>query len=308
MSWQNTLFTTLFRFSKWRLSNKDFATAKQVMHAMSDERAAKAAPPQGAVTRAETIDGVACEWVRDEQLAEDTPRVLLYFHGGGFFGGSPATHRAAAHCFSASTGMRVLVVDYQLTPEAVFPTQLDEASRVYRALLERGFASGDIAFAGDSAGGNMAIAVLKYLQRDGIPLPFASASISPWADLTHSGESWHANRRRDAMVPQSLLENAAPVYAAGTALDDPLVSPVFADLSGLPPLYITAGGEEILLDDAVRLHANAMRDGVYSELQIWPGLPHAFTSMASILPEAQDGIDAIAQFFERAQSRCAEAN
>ena len=95
------------------------------------------------------------------------------------------------------------------------------------------------------------------------------------------------------------------MYAAGTALDDPLVSPVFADLTGLPPLYITAGGEEILLDDAVRLHANAMRDGVYSELQIWPGLPHAFTSMASILPEAKTGIEDIARFFERAQSRCA---
>ena len=308
MSWQNTLYSVLFRLSKWRLAGKDFATAKRIMHAMSDERAAKAKPPEGAITCAETIDGVACEWVRDEQVNEDTRRVLLYFHGGGFFGGSPSTHRAAAHRFSASTRMQVLVVDYQLTPEAVFPAQLDEAARVYRTLLERGYSNRDIAFAGDSAGGNMAIAVLKYLQRDNIPLPFASASISPWADLTHSGESWQKNRRKDAMVPQSLLENAAPVYAAGTPLDDPLVSPVFAELTGLPPLYITAGGEEILLDDAVRLHANAMRDGVYSELQIWPGLPHAFTSMASILPEAQTGIDAIAQFFESAQSRCAETH
>lgn len=302
MSWQCTMINTVMRLSKWYLSGKDFHQAKAAMIRMADTPAAKAENPKGAIVEKTSIAGVSCEWVYDKS-AEMSDAVIMYFHGGGFFAGSPATHRDAAHRLSAATNMKTLVVDYDLTPEQVFPVALNQSVAIYQWLLANGFKSQDIAFGGDSAGGNMTLAVMKCLQAQDLPLPFAGFCVSPWADLTHSGQSWQDNRRRDVMIPPSLLENAAIVYANGKALDDPLVSPVFADFQGFPPLYVIAGGTEILLDDANRIEQRARECGVSVEKKIWPTVPHAFTSMASFLPEAREAIADIANFLQRSKSQ-----
>ncbi len=301
MSWQCSLINIAMRFSKWHLSGKDFHQAKAAMIRMADERAARAAPPKGAIVEKVRIADVNCEWVyARHDSSYDTEKVIMYFHGGGFFAGSPDTHRDAAFRLSEASGMKTLVVDYSLTPDAVFPVALDQSVAVYQWLLANGFQAGDIAFGGDSAGGNMTLAVMKRLQQRQLSLPFAGFCISPWADLTHSGESWQSNRRADVMIPPNLLENAAVVYANGEPADDPLISPVFADMHGLPPLYVIAGATEILVDDANRIAQQAQDCGVKVEKKIWPKVPHAFTSMASFLPEGRQAIEDIAAFLNRA--------
>ncbi len=297
MSWQCTLTNAVMRLSKWYMHGKDFAAGKAAMIGMADKPSESASHPDGAVVEAIQLAGVNCEWVDDISLHEnEKQKVILYFHGGGFFAGSPATHRDAAHRLSISARMRTLIVDYSLTPEHIFPVAIDQAASVYQHLLSTGIRASNIAFGGDSAGGNMTLAVMKRLQLRGIELPFAGFCISPWADLTHSGQSWQQNRYKEAMIPHSLLENAAQVYAGNEALDNPLISPVFADLHGFPPLYVIAGGTEILLDDANRIEQQAQRYGVRVEKKIWPKAPHAFTTMASFLPEGREAIGDIGNF------------
>ena len=302
MSWQVHAINLFMRVNKFRLNGKNFADAKAAMIAMADDRAAKADYPEGAIVEAVTLNTVSCEWVRDQSVANDEAKVIMYFHGGGFFAGSPNTHRGAAHCLSARCKTKTLVVDYQLTPQAQFPTQLDEAVLAYQWLLDNGYEHGNIAFGGDSAGGNMTIAVMKMLQQRKLPLPFAGFCISPWADLTHSGESWQTNKRRDPMVAQSLLENAAVVYAGDKPLDNPMISPVFADYTGLPPLYLIAGESEILIDDLLRIATQAENAGVITQKKIWPTVPHAFTSMVGLIPEAEIAIEDIAFFLKEHHS------
>lgn len=297
MSWQCTMINAVMRISKWYLSGKDFDQAKAAMIRMADTRAEKAALPAGANVEKKQIAGVNCEWVYDaDTVSPQCKQVIMYFHGGGFFAGSPATHRDAAHRLSAAAGMKSLVLDYSLTPEQVFPVALEQATAVYQHLLANGYSHSDIAFGGDSAGGNMTLAVMKNLQTTNTALPFAGFCVSPWADLSHSGDSWQTNRQADVMIPPSLLENAALVYAAGKRLNDPLISPVFADMHGLPPLYVTAGSTEILVDDANRIAEQAARCGVKVTKKICPKVPHAFTSMASFLPEGRQAINEIAEF------------
>lgn len=299
MSWQVHAINLVMRVSKFRLNGKNFVDAKAAMIKMADTPAAKAQYPDGAVVEKTELNSVNCEWVCDHSIASNEPKVIVYFHGGGFFAGSPNTHRGAAHWLSACSKMKALVIDYSLTPEALFPTQLNEAVAAYQWLLDNGYQSQNIAFGGDSAGGNMTIAVMKMLQQQQLPLPFAGFCISPWADLTHSGDSWQTNKRRDPMVAQSLLENAAAVYAGSYPLDDPMISPVFADYTGLPPLYLIAGESEVLLDDLHRIADGAKKANVFVQKKIWPTVPHAFTSMVGLIPEAKIAIEDIALFLNK---------
>ena len=182
MSWQSTVVNISMRLSKWYLSGKDFSRAQAIMKKMSDGPAENAAPPLTANIEKTIIANVNCEWVRDNEVPADCHNIIVYFHGGGFFFGSPATHRDVAHKLSAAANMKCLVVDYSLTPDHIFPTALNEACAVYQWLLDNGYRANDIAFGGDSAGGNMTIATMKLLQQRQQPLPFAGFCVSacPW--------------------------------------------------------------------------------------------------------------------------------
>jgi len=241
-----------------------------------------------------TAGGVPGLWLTPPEVSAEA--VLLYLHGGGYQLGSPRSHRELAARLARAAGVRALIVDYRLAPEHRFPAALDDALAAYRWLLDdRGVPAGSIVLAGDSAGGGLVAATLVAARDRGLPLPAAAALLSPWADLTGSGASMVTNAETDPILSADLLGEMARSYAGATDLADPLVSPVFADLTGLPPLSVDAGTAELLLDDGRRLAAAAGRAGVEVVLTEAEGMPHVWHVLA-LTPEATAATDRVGAF------------
>ncbi len=238
--------------------------------------AARFFPPR----RAPFAPGVAADWVE----AEGAPlATLVYLHGGGFLIGSPRAFRYVSRGF-ARAGFDVFAPAYRLAPDHVFPAALDDVFDAYRALLTARPAP--IVLAGDSAGGGLALALMAKARDAGLPLPKAAALFSPWVDLAATGASIRENEEKDALFTRRLIQLGARAALGRTSAKNPLASPLYADLSGLPPLLVHAGADEALRDDATRLVARAQAAGVEAALQLWPGVPHGFELMGFI-PEAR---------------------
>lgn len=251
--------------------------------------------PAGVDVVAQSVGGVPCE--RISWGAVDASRLLIYFHGGAYVAGSPPlSHRDLAARLSKVAAVPVLLVDYRLAPEHPWPAPLDDARAVYEAVLDSGIAPLRLAVGGDSAGGHLTLALLLQLRDDHRPLPAAAFCYSPWADLTHSGESFHRNAAADPMVPPAMLEEMAQLVAADLDRGDPLLSPVFGDYRGLPPLLVYVADNEVLLDDAARVREQALAAGVSVEYVVWPGVAHAFPVAAMFLPEGREAIERTAAF------------
>jgi monoterpene epsilon-lactone hydrolase len=239
----------------------------------------------GGVPTAEiTIDGI------------EPRHVVLYFHGGVYVLGDAFQAAGLASQVGRRTGAKVISVDYRLAPEHPYPAAVDDALAAYEALLLGGTAPSDIAFAGESAGGGLAIATLVNARDHGLPLPAAAFAMSPYADLTLSGATMDTKRAADPLfTPQAFAARVAD-YTAGHDPALGLISPIFADLSGLPPLIIQAGTHEVLLDDAIRLARQAATADVAVTLDITPGVPHVFQAYYPILDEAAAALDRAGQF------------
>ena len=238
--------------------------------------------------------GVPAEWLDPvEQLGN---RTLLYLHGGGYTMGSPATCRRLAATLGRRTGARVLNLDYRLAPEHPFPAAVVDAVAAYEWLLEQGLAAADIAIAGDSAGGGLTLTTLLAARDGGLPMPGGAFCISPWTDLTVTLAGSGSNAAVDPMVAAWRLGEMADHYLAGQDPRQPLASPAFADLTGLPPLLIHVGGAEVLLDDARALAGAAARDGVPTTLEIYPDMIHVWHSFFPRLTEAGDALDRAARW------------
>ncbi|MFE2886777.1 alpha/beta hydrolase [Streptomyces sp. NPDC059272] len=222
--------------------------------------------------------------------------VLLYLHGGAYAIGSAADAAGLAAEVSRRTGARAVCVDYRLAPEHPFPAAVDDALAVYRALLDDGISSSDIAFVGESAGGGLVAAALVAVKDAGLPQPASAAVFSPWADLSVSGDSAVSKAAVDASLTSEGLRIRARDYLRDTDPTTPHASPVFADLTGVAPLFIQVGSYEILLDDAVRLAARAAAHDVHVELQVWPEVPHVFQAFAAMLDEGAAALDAAGAF------------
>lgn len=289
MSWQSSLLNVVLRLSKWSMKKKNFVEAQASLGSAMSRAEKSSTLPNNASSVVETINAVPCEWVTVGDSAQ-SKQVVMYFHGGAFMVGSPSSHRDLAWRLSQSSGMKVLVVDYRLTPEHIFPAPLDDAIAVYEWLLNNGYENSDIAFAGDSAGGNMTLSVMLAAKDKSLPLPAAGICISPWADLTHSGDSIESNKNRDPMLPVNVLADAAKVYAGEVDLADPKVSPIFGDFSGFPPLMVFCGSTEILLSDALRITEQAKQAAVEVDYKAWHKQAHAFPAMAQFIPEARQAI------------------
>ena len=228
---------------------------------------------------------------------------MLYFHGGAYALGSAADSVGLAADVSRRVGARAISVDYRLAPEHPFPAAVDDAVAAYRALLDEGVPSSRIAFVGESAGGGLVAATLVALKDTGLPQPSSAAVFSPWVDLTVSGTSATTKADLDPALTPEALRTRARDYLGQTDPATPLASPIFADLTGLPPLLIQVGSHEILLDDAVRLAARAAEHDVPVELQVWPEVPHVFQGFAALLDDADRALLAAAAFIKRNWAR-----
>jgi epsilon-lactone hydrolase len=222
----------------------------------------------------------------------------LYLHGGGYAIGSIKSHRYLMQNVSRASGARTLGINYALAPENPFPAAIEDAAKSYRWLLKQGIKPQNIAIAGDSAGGGLTLATLLYLRDAGDPLPAAGVGISPWTDMTCSAESYTTRLEIDPMVLGNGLEKMADFYVGDTDKKDPLASPVFADMTGMPPLLIHVGGREVLYDDAITVYENAKKAGVDVELLDEPEMFHVWHAFAPMLEEAQEAVDKIGVYLQ----------
>jgi epsilon-lactone hydrolase len=249
----------------------------------------------GATVETVDVDGVPSEWVRPAAVAV-SDACILYLHGGGYVIGSCNTHRPLASHLATRAGLPVLLVDYRLGPEHVFPAAVDDAITAYTWLLAQGFEPGRIVIAGDSAGGGLTLAMLLALRDRGLPLPALGVPISPWTDLTLSGESMTSMADRDPMVTRDGLQRMADWYVGDSDPTTPLASPLFGELSGLPPLLIHVGEVETLRDDAVRFAALAEAAGVDVTLEVWPEMIHVWHAFGAAVPESDAAVTRVAEF------------
>ncbi|MFD4555638.1 alpha/beta hydrolase [Streptomyces sp. NPDC058469] len=262
-------------------------------------------PPDVSTTAGE-LGGVPVVTV--ETPANDPATVLLYLHGGAYAIGSAADAAGLAAEVSRRTGARAVCVDYRLAPEHPFPAAVDDALAVYRALLDDGIPSSSIAFVGESAGGGLVAATLVAVKDAGLPQPSSAAVFSPWADLSVSGDSAVSKAAVDASLTPEGLRTRARDYLGDTDPTTPHASPLFAELTGLAPLFIQVGSYEILLDDAVRLAARAAEHDVHVELQVWPEVPHVFQAFAALLDEGAAALDAAGAFIRARWADGADAD
>ncbi|MDX1635119.1 MAG: alpha/beta hydrolase [Marinobacter sp.] len=222
--------------------------------------------------------------------------VVLYFHGGGYVLGSAATHRGLTGHLAKASGATLIVPDYRLAPEHPYPAAVEDAMAVYQALLNNGIAPGRIALAGDSAGGGLSLALAMRLRDEGQPMPASLTLFSPWTDLTNSQLT---APDCEPVLTHGWIDKAARLYVDGESATTPLISPVYGDLTGLPPMLIQVGSQEILLNDAQRLADRALNQGVDTTLEIYNSLWHVFQVHAGQLHRATDAVATAGQFIRR---------
>ena len=251
--------------------------------------------PHGIHVRSLQANGIHSEWL--EPVTADPQRVILYLHGGGYCICSLDTHRGLAARLAIASQARALIIDYRLAPENPFPAALEDALAAYHWLLAQGIPANRIALAGDSAGGGLCLATAVCLRNANEALPAALVLLSPWTDLTFSGESFRTRKKMDPIFGgENNRIGYAPSYLGTQDAANPLISPLFAELCGLPPTITHVGSDEILLDDSTRLHQKMAAAGVDSHLEIWQDMWHVFQAFAPYTPEAQFSIDKLGDF------------
>ncbi len=247
--------------------------------------------PRGTRIEATTLAGRPADRLTPGSSSSDPgDQVIYYLHGGAYLGGSTRTHRGLLAHFAKAAGCEVVAIDYRLAPEHPYPAALEDAVAGYQELLAEGIPAERIVIAGDSAGGNLALVTAIALRDAGMALPAGLVLLSPWTDMSSSGKSMGSRAERDRILTVLGINKAAETFAAGRKLADPLLSPLFADLSGLPPMLIQVGDDELLLDDSTRLTAAARKAGVQVLLSVRPKLWHVWQAMAGWMPEADQAI------------------
>ena len=250
-------------------------------------------------------EGLQAEWIHPES-SPNAPnascKAIFYTHGGGYISGNCEDHRMHVAKFVRDTGIPALLYDYRLAPEHPFPAAIEDTLSAYTWLLDQGVAPANILIVGESAGGGLCLASLVAIRDQGLPLPAGGAALSPWTDLTCSGQSYKTNATKDISTLGSW--NIWGEYYVGT--NDPRhpwISPVYADLHGLPPVFIMVGGHEILLDDALSFAEKARAAGVPVTLRVWKGMVHCFPLLAPMFPEATQAWAETIQFIRASFAR-----
>lgn len=253
-------------------------------------------PPRDATFAAVDADGVKAEWA---SVPESSDAVVFYLHGGGYLMGSPAGYRDFVVRICRAGGVRALSVDYRLAPEHAFPAAVDDAVKAYRWTLARGVAPSRIVMAGDSAGGGLTLSTLLALKAQNLPLPKAAICLSPVTDLALTGASVASKAAEDVFLTREKLDFYYSNFLKHQDPKTPLASPLYADLSGLPPMLVMVGTSEILLDDSTRLAEKAKASGVDVELVIGEGMIHVWPFFASLISEGRQGVETIGAFIRK---------
>jgi epsilon-lactone hydrolase len=256
----------------------------------SAEEAAKPIPHGGTVETV-TIAGITCEWMR----TGPSKRVFVLIHGGGYVNGAPLTHRRLAAYISKAAGADVLMPDYRLAPEHPWPAGIDDCLAVWKELIAT-HDPAQIAMGGDSAGGGLALGLSLRLRALELTQPRALTLLSPWTDILARGASYELNRAADPGISAERLQEAGRWYTGSADPETDEISPINADLTGLPPMLIHVGGIEAMLDDSAMLAAHAMAAGVPCEFRVYPGLWHVWQHAAETVPEAADAIADIGRY------------
>ena len=246
------------------------------------------------------VAGLHTEWYRPQQPLAG--KVFLYLHGGAYALGSCDSHRALATSIAAAANVETLLPEYRLAPEHPFPAGLQDCVAVYHALLEKGYAPDDIIIGGDSAGGGLTAATMLQLRHDGVPLPRAAVLLSPFLDVSASGETMKTRLERDPWFEPDKIAVVVGHYCPNEDLRNPLLSPVFANVAGLPPTLIHVGDHEILLSDSTRFADKLREAGIDVELEVFPELWHVFQLFVGAMPESRAAINKIGAYIKAAFS------
>ena len=267
-----------------------------ITHRVSFERIAKLVKFPNHVKRNEIeYAGIQASWFTPDKSSLD--KIILYLPGGGYCVGSSNTHKGMIGRMARAYGHPIISIDYRKAPEDPYPAAIEDAVKAYKQLVKDEYKN--IILSGDSAGGGLALATTMILRDEGFKLPAALVLLSPWTDLTGSGDSVTRKKDRDPLISPELLEVFAIKYAGKEDLKNPLISPLFGDFTSFPPTLIQVGTEEVLLDDSTRLTKKMKAAGVLVEMEIWEGMMHVFQWMAGLIPEANDSIKQIGAFINR---------
>jgi monoterpene epsilon-lactone hydrolase len=255
-------------------------------------------PPADTETCQGQLGGVPA--VRIATKTSRPERNILFLHGGGYVSGSPELYRHITWRIAAAAQARLTAIDYRLAPEHPFPAALDDALAAWLALLAEGADPRRAVVMGDSAGGGLALALGLRLRDEGVPSPAAIVALSPWTDLALTGES--VKRSADPMQSADIAARFATLYLNGADPRNPYASPLYGDAAGLPPSLIQVGGDEMLLDDSVRMAERLRSAGCEVALEIWPRMPHVWHTFASVMPEARRAIARVGTFVHQRTS------
>jgi monoterpene epsilon-lactone hydrolase len=287
---RSSLLNMLTRVLMWLLfRSRQHPTRYRESMARLDLKSRRPPPPH-ITTEIVDLPVPGC-WVRNAQAPAG--RVILYLHGGAFIMRLPHGHTAMVARLCTETGHSAFMAYYRLAPEHPFPIPAEDCLSAYRSLLDEGYQARDIAVMGDSAGGNLALALLHLVRRAGLPMPGSVAALSPITDFAQISATWRLNRWRDPMYRVQGFVNPVEWYLQGASPVDPVASPYYGDFSGFPPLLFIVGGLEALLDDSIGMARKAVESGIPAKVHLWKGMPHVFLLQES-LPEARLAIREIA--------------
>jgi acetyl esterase/lipase len=291
-SWQGRVLSGVLKRTMKSIMFSGRATpARMGLSAWALETSAVLMPvPRATITASQQPRG---EWLQADNAGA---AVIVYLHGGAYIAGSPRTHRPLTAALAQASGARVLALDYRQAPKHPYPAWLEDSLEAYQYLLKEGVAPQQIVLAGDSAGGNLVLVTMLRLRELGLPLPAGAICLSPWTDLACSYQSHRLNAEHEAMLNPAGLKSLGERHLGGRHPKDPLLSPAYADLTGLPPLMVHVGSREILLDDARAIKRNAKRVGVRLHYREWKEMPHVFPLFHRFLPEGRKAITAMANF------------
>ncbi|SAL83848.1 alpha/beta hydrolase domain-containing protein [Caballeronia terrestris] len=278
------------------LRGEDRSTPMSAIRHAYTEMLAKHPAPEGVRFESTDLGGVPTTLVIPEKLTTDA--IVFYIHGGAYIVGEPAGYHGIGGNYAKMMGAKVYMPNYRLAPEYPFPTPIEDTLSAYEALIDQGIPSKRIVFAGESAGGAMVVSIMVAARNAGLPLPAGGTAISPWANLEHTGISMTNREGLDPLNTKASLDMLARSFLGNALPNHPLASPVFADVTGLPPIQVQIGENELMLSDAMRLATHLADSRVRVDLEVWPEMFHAWHLYAAILPEARVALQSSVRFLE----------